>query len=117
MTIIRKSPGGETFFIVGPPVQKTRQEDERAKRQRADDTAGPRAAQYIRCVERSTACHDRPVLDDDGCLLFGKHKGESAANLARTRMGRQYLLWVLDNVEYVNEDDQVIIEALIDRYS
>lgn len=91
--ITRKSPGAETFFVT---------------------SASPDSSRSVRQSDRVA---NRPILDDDGRLLFGKHKGESAVDLAKTRMGRQYLLWVLDNVECVNEDDQVIIEALIDRYS
>ena len=55
----------------------------------------------------------RECLDSEGCLLFGKHKGETAESVARSDPA--YLSWLLENIEDLDEGDAEILEALQER--
>lgn len=52
-------------------------------------------------------------IDSEGCLLYGKHKGESVQSLSRFHP--DYLEWLIGNVENMHEDDRMIISQYLSR--
>ncbi len=56
----------------------------------------------------------RECLDSNGCLLFGKYRGQSAYDIVRK--DSQYLTWLIDEVEDLDEQDREIISQLLNQY-
>lgn len=54
---------------------------------------------------------DNEWLDDDGCFLFGKCKGESVEDVARE--DPSYLRWILENAEDIHHEDRDVIETAL----
>lgn len=53
----------------------------------------------------------REWLNDDGCFKFGKCKGKSVEDVART--DSSYLRWILENVEDIHHEDRDVIETAL----
>lgn len=52
------------------------------------------------------------IIDDTGCLNFGKlHRGKDINDIATEDPG--YLLWMLRNVEDLTEDDREVIRVAL----
>jgi hypothetical protein len=52
-------------------------------------------------------------LDDDGAFRIGKHCGELVEDVARS--DENYLWWILNEVESIEEDERSVIEAHLYR--
>lgn len=52
-------------------------------------------------------------LDTSGRLVFGKHRGRLAEEVAEE--GPVYLRWIVDEVEECNEKDREVLSALLAR--
>jgi len=52
--------------------------------------------------------NSREWLDLDGCFIFGKHQGKSVEEVWRE--DRNYLHWIIENVEDIDNGDREIIE-------
>ena len=53
----------------------------------------------------------RRWVDDDGTLLFGKHRGDLIEDVARD--DASYLRWLVDTVEDMDESDRDAIAATL----
>lgn len=56
----------------------------------------------------------RECLDSGGCLLFGKYRGRSAYDIARS--DPKYLQWLADEVEDIDEKDRELLLQLLETY-
>lgn len=58
---------------------------------------------------------NRSVIDSSGRLRIGKHKGELAFDISRS--DPEYLRWMLDNFDDMDEADAQMIEMLLSQNS
>lgn len=50
-------------------------------------------------------------LDQSGCFIFGKYRGESAEDIADT--DSSYIRWIVDNVEDILESDREVLSQYL----
>lgn len=53
----------------------------------------------------------REWLDQSGCFIFGKYKGESAEDIAET--DSSYIRWIIDTVEDILESDREVLSQYL----
>lgn len=53
----------------------------------------------------------REWLDQSGCFLFGKYKGELAEDIADT--DPRYIRWIIDSIEDISEEDRELLQQYL----